>query len=234
MAMAPTVPFPKIRAPESMFVTRVTGGFGAIQFMTVQAALHGGHAGHFRHAGHVRDRAVTRLTFYSCGEVRAVAPGNARQHLVDSHPRNGFVRTGVRGKFLARGFVRGDRDVALDALGGRRKRHQVASIGIRVAVLALQAEGEMLLVAVRKGLLRCGMRAGIIRNHPLGSLLTPSDSASAKKRGQNWRNHSWGQQRSEEHTSELQSHLNLVCRLLLEKKKKQQPHTRTTTSTQSP
>src|SRR5260370_26760316 len=31
--------------------------------------------------------------------------------------------------------------------------------------------------------------------------------------------------RSEEHTSELQSHLNLVCRLLLEKKKKKRdPH----------
>src|SRR5438477_9339541 len=29
--------------------------------------------------------------------------------------------------------------------------------------------------------------------------------------------------RSEEHTSELQSHVNLVCRLLLEKKKKKQP-----------
>src|SRR5260370_8755837 len=29
------------------------------------------------------------------------------------------------------------------------------------------------------------------------------------------------QVRSEEHTSELQSHLNLVCRLLLEKKKKE-------------
>src|SRR5260370_19053401 len=29
-----------------------------------------------------------------------------------------------------------------------------------------------------------------------------------------------GANRSEEHTSELQSHLNLVCRLLLEKKKK--------------
>src|SRR5882762_11071811 len=29
-----------------------------------------------------------------------------------------------------------------------------------------------------------------------------------------------GATRSEEHTSELQSHLNLVCRLLLEKKKK--------------
>src|SRR5260370_8940510 len=30
--------------------------------------------------------------------------------------------------------------------------------------------------------------------------------------------------RSEEHTSELQSHLNLVCRLLLEKKKKHCDH----------
>src|SRR5260370_20176572 len=30
--------------------------------------------------------------------------------------------------------------------------------------------------------------------------------------------------RSEEHTSELQSHLNLVCRLLLEKKKKNNHH----------
>src|SRR5260370_26063033 len=29
--------------------------------------------------------------------------------------------------------------------------------------------------------------------------------------------------RSEEHTSELQSHLNLVCRLLLEKKKAERP-----------
>src|SRR5260370_1016672 len=37
--------------------------------------------------------------------------------------------------------------------------------------------------------------------------------------------------RSEEHTSELQSHLNLVCRLLLEKKKKKRnSHTRTNAS----
>src|SRR4030066_1989405 len=35
--------------------------------------------------------------------------------------------------------------------------------------------------------------------------------------------------RSEEHTSELQSHLNLVCRLLLEKKKNQKNGTRKTT-----
>src|SRR5260370_3609977 len=35
--------------------------------------------------------------------------------------------------------------------------------------------------------------------------------------------------RSEEHTSELQSHLNLVCRLLLEKKKKKQSYEQSTT-----
>src|SRR5690348_17568730 len=34
-------------------------------------------------------------------------------------------------------------------------------------------------------------------------------------------------QRSEEHTSELQSPVHLVCRLLLEKKKKTPPHTST-------
>src|SRR5260370_28023159 len=40
------------------------------------------------------------------------------------------------------------------------------------------------------------------------------------------RNRIW-RDRSEEHTSELQSHLNLVCRLLLEKKKKIHNHTLT-------
>src|SRR5260370_9805002 len=38
--------------------------------------------------------------------------------------------------------------------------------------------------------------------------------------------------RSEEHTSELQSHLNLVCRLLLEKKKKYADHTKTCNTVQ--
>src|SRR5256885_11205372 len=42
-----------------------------------------------------------------------------------------------------------------------------------------------------------------------------------------------GQTRSEEHTSELQSPCNLVCRLLLEKKKKNQHMTRFTHGTLS-
>src|SRR5260370_5503673 len=40
-----------------------------------------------------------------------------------------------------------------------------------------------------------------------------------------------GRVRSEEHTSELQSHLNLVCRLLLEKKKRSH-NVRTSTAVQ--
>src|SRR5260370_5196043 len=38
-----------------------------------------------------------------------------------------------------------------------------------------------------------------------------------------WNCWTWMRFRSEEHTSELQSHLNLVCRLLLEKKKPKPP-----------
>src|SRR4051812_13796575 len=43
---------------------------------------------------------------------------------------------------------------------------------------------------------------------------SPSESSSAPAKGDGTR--------SEEHTSELQSHVNLVCRLLLEKKKKKE------------
>src|SRR6266480_2428539 len=56
------------------------------------------------------------------------------------------------------------------------------------------------------------------RQRPSGSRAQPrccsSDGASQRS--------SSCASRSEEHTSELQSHVNLVCRLLLEKKKKQQ------------
>src|SRR5260370_10494611 len=46
---------------------------------------------------------------------------------------------------------------------------------------------------------------------PAGGVLSASALRRARAAG--------GAKRSEEHTSELQSHLNLVCRLLLEKKK---------------
>src|SRR5207237_4548310 len=52
---------------------------------------------------------------------------------------------------------------------------------------------------------------------PRGSDLTRNFDEGRKEPGTN----SQTRVRSEEHTSELQSHLNLVCRLLLEKKKRQ-------------
>src|SRR5687768_17919980 len=47
----------------------------------------------------------------------------------------------------------------------------------------------------------------------------PSSPGSEKERYTSWFCAKFGSMRSEEHTSELQSRLHLVCRLLLEKKK---------------
>src|SRR5260370_9168101 len=66
----------------------------------------------------------------------------------------------------------------------------------------------------------------MIRRPPRSTLfpyttLFRSDRAAGRSHGQPGRPvRRTGRPRSEEHTSELQSHLNLVCRLLLEKKKK--------------
>src|SRR5260370_18953939 len=58
----------------------------------------------------------------------------------------------------------------------------------------------------------------------------------AARYGEDPRSRTWAARwtaRSEEHTSELQSHLNLVCRLLLEKKKKIEPSKHTMTGEHS-
>src|SRR5260370_30132525 len=60
-------------------------------------------------------------------------------------------------------------------------------------------------------------RVGAILSHAAGQ---GGDPLSAGRRRRHGGPHSLPEAwRSEEHTSELQSHLNLVCRLLLEKKK---------------
>src|SRR5260370_30054973 len=60
---------------------------------------------------------------------------------------------------------------------------------------------------------------------------TPPVAANSRENPRNERRvlplHIVSRIRSEEHTSELQSHLNLVCRLLLEKKKKDKLHSHT-------
>src|SRR6266480_2697381 len=57
-----------------------------------------------------------------------------------------------------------------------------------------------------------------------GRLAPSTSAASSRSSGMLWKNvRSSHSSRSEEHTSELQSHVNLVCRLLLEKKKTEPP-----------
>src|SRR6516225_12162590 len=56
----------------------------------------------------------------------------------------------------------------------------------------------------------------------LHDALPISSTAPAGRRPWSASTPSTGRKRSEEHTSELQSHVNLVCRLLLEKKKNHQ------------
>src|SRR2546427_9647634 len=74
---------------------------------------------------------------------------------------------------------------------------------------------------------RCG--TALARRPPMGRAKFPAQEHHAFACSQNTRK-SMKQIRSEEHTSELQSQSNLVCRLLLEKKKKktQSPATRGT------
>src|SRR5438105_9200705 len=58
------------------------------------------------------------------------------------------------------------------------------------------------------------------RSFSVGMAVSPASSQCSKTTGTT--NTSTGETRSEEHTSELQSRVDLVCRLLLEKKKIQQ------------
>src|SRR5690242_21506731 len=65
-------------------------------------------------------------------------------------------------------------------------------------------------------------RSGIRNGRTLTiSAETPFSVTTISSRARSWsRKTASPPRRSEEHTSELQSHVNLVCRLLLEKKKK--------------
>src|SRR5256885_4475736 len=66
--------------------------------------------------------------------------------------------------------------------------------------------------------------AGLIRREKQGRVVSCTLSAEPMKEASEWLTRYrefWEKRRSEEHTSELQSPCNLVCRLLLEKKKNQ-------------
>src|SRR5438034_8857443 len=76
------------------------------------------------------------------------------------------------------------------------------------------------------------VRVAVTGSAPLTLKITPKSSGLTVTRGP-WRNCSSARPRSEEHTSELQSHSDLVCRLLLEKKNKKRKSIPVTSSDDS-
>src|SRR5690348_18023490 len=64
------------------------------------------------------------------------------------------------------------------------------------------------------------LQINVTRSRRICSLMVSRDSAT-------WKRQRTCEPRSEEHTSELQSPVHLVCRLLLEKKKKKKIHIHT-------
>src|SRR5260370_41765196 len=86
------------------------------------------------------------------------------------------------------------------------------------------ATTEIYTLSLHDALPICGDAAGELAG---GRPCSDTQPGTARRRGQvcHAKGNAPGPRgafRSEEHTSELQSHLNLVCRLLLEKKKKVQ------------
>src|SRR5687768_17973301 len=82
-----------------------------------------------------------------------------------------------------------------------------------------RSRSGLALGTVRRGALRAGLALGTVRRGAMESLSVRGGTAHNRTMGL------VHPRRSEEHTSELQSRLHLVCRLLLEKKKKTRIHT---------
>src|SRR2546429_1788830 len=66
-------------------------------------------------------------------------------------------------------------------------------------------------------------RSDAISEKVAGALRAPVTPAEKAQLARQYTSNALAYERSEEHTSELQSRLHLVCRLLLEKKKKKKP-----------
>ena len=84
----------------------------------------------------------------------AIAPSHTRQEDVNASPRNWILGVRQFGEFQDGCRLFGDCGVALDAFSTGWKRNQIARVWIRVAILALQAQREMLFVAEGDGLHR--------------------------------------------------------------------------------
>jgi|HubBroStandDraft_3_1064219.scaffolds.fasta_scaffold158588_2 hypothetical protein len=124
----------------SMFMAGIAGGFCVIQFMAIQAAVHRRDAGDLRHAVHLRNLAMARLTLHSCLQMGAVIPGNSGKDGVNPNPRNRLLGLCIFSELLDGGRVLCNRDVALHTFARGWECHQFARFRICVAIFAFQAE----------------------------------------------------------------------------------------------
>src|SRR3989454_159713 len=100
-------------------------------------------------------------------------------------------------------------DLAMPGKGGLWAMRQLTALGVRAKVIVLTAlsqEWELL------GALEAGARGFVEKGGPVEKLVRAIRTVTTGE--------PFLGVRSEEHTSELQSPCNIVCRLLLEKKKK--------------
>ena len=108
---------------------------------------------------------------YASLQVLTMRPGHSRRQLINAHPRNRLGRLGKFGQLHDCWPILRDRLVAHHARGGGRKRHLDALIGISVALLALQTQRQVSLMAVGKGLRRCRVLRKVVGHLLFGGYL---------------------------------------------------------------
>src|SRR5574337_1706713 len=166
---------------------------------------------------------VTLLSLMSNASLQWGAAPDVGRYLVDAHVELGAGREAVGG--LLRGRVGDGRQAAQDAAHHGRERAAAVHVD-RVLLGALEqrhidairgevdAAARAPVPAERDVVVRRGAAAQVHR-----VVRFEADAGIRRDDGAGRVDRLAGGDRSEEHTSELQSPLNLVCRLLLEKKK---------------
>src|SRR2546422_9982561 len=118
-----------------------------------------------------------------------------------------------------------ERDPEPRGAGPRRRRPEADQLGLALPAIPAIAERVVVTAGVRHELTHAGWkRAQVAKRRGHAPVRVRPRASEEMIRRHQAEVTAQVERRSEEHTSELQSRLHLVCRLLLEKKKKiQQP-----------
>src|SRR2546426_3494338 len=154
---------------------------------------------------------ATGGTTPECMMSRAHPVGNDLLHLLEGRGHEQFVTEGAAGKRIDEWGgedLRALADLSPEIIGPNLDR---AGDAARQLLVPCQEDPVFQSNPLDQGPIRTRLRIGGVVTHE------PEPTGETPEHGLRHR------LRSEEHTSELQSPCNLVCRLLLEKKKKVQP-----------